>query len=116
MLNVALVRPGCTDYDQQGRIQGTLDIPLCEQGRQEHPETICPPSGELVEDAQERVRAALNKLLRKHAEGKICLVVPEPLASMVKAALTHAELGDLWEGLGGGASCERLQIQPQTAG
>ena len=35
MLNVALVRPGCTDYDQQGRIQGTLDIPLCEQGRQE---------------------------------------------------------------------------------
>src|SRR4051812_37012523 len=35
MLNVALVRPGCTDYDQQGRIQGTLDIRLCEQGRQE---------------------------------------------------------------------------------
>ena len=30
-----LIRPGATEYDQQGRVQGTLDIPLCEDGRQQ---------------------------------------------------------------------------------
>jgi probable phosphoglycerate mutase len=33
MLRLVLVRPGATEYDQQHRIQGTLDIPLSEQGR-----------------------------------------------------------------------------------
>lgn len=35
MLRILLVRPGSTEYDQQGRIQGTLDIPLCEDGRRQ---------------------------------------------------------------------------------
>jgi phosphoserine phosphatase len=34
MLQILLVRPGATEFDRQGRIQGTLDIPLCEDGRQ----------------------------------------------------------------------------------
>ncbi len=28
-----LIRPGCTDFDEQNRIQGTLDIPLNDQGQ-----------------------------------------------------------------------------------
>jgi probable phosphoglycerate mutase len=32
MVRIILVRPGATDYDQQGRIKGTLDIPLNEAG------------------------------------------------------------------------------------
>lgn len=32
MLRVALIRPGCTDYDLQGRIRGTLNVPLSDQG------------------------------------------------------------------------------------
>ena len=35
MDQILLIRPGTTEYDQQGRVQGTLDIPLCEDGRQE---------------------------------------------------------------------------------
>ena len=35
MFQILLIRPGSTEYDQQGRVQGTLDIPLCEDGRQE---------------------------------------------------------------------------------
>lgn len=27
MVQIVLIRPGSTDYDEQGRIQGTLDIP-----------------------------------------------------------------------------------------
>ena len=32
MVRVILIRPGTTDYDEQGRIKGTLDIPLNEFG------------------------------------------------------------------------------------
>src|SRR4051812_42549278 len=32
MVQIVLIRPGSTDYDEQGRIQGTLDIPLNQQG------------------------------------------------------------------------------------
>jgi probable phosphoglycerate mutase len=35
MVQIVLIRPGATEYDLQGRIQGTLDIPLSEQGRDE---------------------------------------------------------------------------------
>src|SRR6185295_13636357 len=35
MVQILLIRPGTTEYDQQGRVQGTLDIPLCEDGRQQ---------------------------------------------------------------------------------
>jgi broad specificity phosphatase PhoE len=35
MFKLLLIRPGVTEYDQQGRIQGTLDIPLCEDGRRQ---------------------------------------------------------------------------------
>ncbi len=34
MPKILLVRPGATEFDRQGRIQGTLDIPLCEDGHQ----------------------------------------------------------------------------------
>jgi broad specificity phosphatase PhoE len=35
MLTILLIRSGITEYDSQGRIQGTLDIPLCEEGRRQ---------------------------------------------------------------------------------
>jgi len=35
MVQLILIRPGLTDYDQQSRIQGTLDIPLNDAGRKQ---------------------------------------------------------------------------------
>src|SRR5262245_56211271 len=35
MVQIVLIRPGATDFDIQGRIQGNLDIPLNDQGRQQ---------------------------------------------------------------------------------
>ncbi|MBW3597967.1 MAG: histidine phosphatase family protein, partial [Planctomycetes bacterium] len=68
---------------------------------QEHPQSVCPPQGEPFAHAQTRVRGALAKLLRKHRSGIIALVAPEPVASLIRSALTHGELGDLWK-----AECE----------
>ena len=172
MTRVVLVRPGTTDFDEQRRITGTLDIPLnafgldqitrtaneliqegidviyaapCQaaeesarvlaqtlqvksktvasltnldhglwQGKlvdevkatqrkvyrqwQEQPETVCPPEGEMLEEARHRVDAALEKLLKKHRNGVIALVVPEPLATLVGCHLTAGAMGDLWQG------------------
>jgi len=171
MLRIVLVRPGCTDFDRQGRIKGTLDIPLCEDGSrqaaqtadqlaefpvdavysapcqsaqqtaaaladsrrlkvkaidelqnvdhglwhgklidevkqtqprvyrqgQDNPDSICPPQGEPIAAGRERVRKALARILKKHGSGMVCLVVPEPLASVVDSELQHRELGDLWD-------------------
>src|SRR5215213_2320310 len=35
MLTILLVRSGTTEFDAQGRIQGTLDVPLCDEGRRQ---------------------------------------------------------------------------------
>ncbi|MCY2964424.1 MAG: histidine phosphatase family protein, partial [Planctomycetota bacterium] len=35
MSRLILVRPGCTDFDEQQRIQGALDLPLSRKGREQ---------------------------------------------------------------------------------
>jgi len=35
MSHIVLIRPGCTDFDEQQRIQGTLDLPLSTRGEQQ---------------------------------------------------------------------------------
>ena len=68
---------------------------------QEQPETLCPPEGETIDHARTRVAAVLTKVLKKHKDGVIGLVVPEPLASVIRDFLGQEELGDLWR-----ANCE----------
>lgn len=188
LLQVVLIRPGETQFDQEGRIQGTLDVPLSRsglveltataddlrdrgleaiycspcssavetastvaevlaikhkpleklrnvdyglwQGMQieevkrkqpkvykqwlEHPETICPPEGETVAAAQERVAISLTKLLKKHKNGAIGLVVPEPLASVVRSYLTGAVLSEVWQNGVDGVNWEAIRVEPEV--
>ena len=171
MTQVVLIRPGATDYDDQGRVQGILDIPLSERGKLQvsalverlggldlaalycgpgealartaeavarlsslrpkrlddlrnldqglwqglqvdevrrrytrvfrqwldDPLTVCPPQGESVVDALERIKAALKPLLRRHRDEVIGLVVADPLAQLVACFLRrepHYRLAD----------------------
>jgi probable phosphoglycerate mutase len=188
MFQILLIRPGATDYERQGRVQGTLDVPLCDDGRREvaelieqlrgtglelvyyspvqsaeetaevigraldvrircldklqnldhglwqgmliedvkvkqpkvyrqwleRPETVCPPEGETLTSARTRAEDVLNRLLKKHPEGVIGLVVPEPMASIVRQLLTHDALGDLWDA-DHQAQLERIVIEPVAA-
>jgi probable phosphoglycerate mutase len=172
MFEIYLIRPGATDFDVQGRIQGTLDVPLSEQGQrqveamieqlrerridavytsphqaaeetgkalaeavglkckplkllenvnlglwqgmlvdqvrtkqprvyrmwQDHPESVCPPEGEMLAVVRERVGEAISKLTKKHKEGAIAVVAPQPLAKIFAQALTRdASPCDLWK-------------------
>lgn len=184
MVEILLVRPGSTDFDEQGRIQGNLDIPLNELGNrevarlvdalrsreiaavysaacqpaeetaaalatalsvkhkrletltnlnhglwqgmmldevkhkhpkvfrkwEEDPDSICPPEGESLADVRERVEPSLKKLLKKHKEGVIVLVAPEPMMSVIRSFLKHEELGNLWNGGAAGGTWEAIHV------
>jgi broad specificity phosphatase PhoE len=188
MVRIVLIRPGATQYIEQGRIQGVLEVPLNEEGAgeaarlstelaglginvvytsdsehavqtakaiatalggklkqleglqnldhglwqgmlieevkrkqpkvyrqwQDQPESVCPPGGELLSDAQERVRAAMTKLLKKHKTGIVGLVVPEPLASLVQAYLEQSEVGDLWRAGAVHGTWEVIEVEPHS--
>jgi phosphoserine phosphatase len=91
MVQLILIRPGCTEFDEQARIQGRLDIPLCETGRKE------------ALAAAESLRAYLPKALYFAA----CRNAEETAAVLGEALkLKPKELDDLqnldqglWQGL-----------------
>ncbi len=187
MVRIVLIRPGATDYDQQGRIQGVLDVPLCDAGAheaarisgelrglgmeliytsaceravqtaseiatalgvkvkrlenmqnldhglwqgmlieevkrkqpkvyrqwQEQPGSICPPEGEMLSQARDRVRAAMARLLKTHKRGVVGLIVPEPLASLVREHLDQGDVGDLWRAGTEHGTWEIINFEPR---
>ena len=188
MVKFVLIRPGSTDYNKQGRIQGTLDVPLSAEGIaeidsavaqleaidmdtiyfapcqaaeetarkiaaaiglkvkkadqlcnldhglwqgmlvdevkrkhpkiykqwQDHPDSICPPEGEMLIDARVRIQAVINKLLKRHKKGVVGLVVPEPLASMVVGYLEQEKVGDLWKATAQAGIWQVIDVEPQS--
>jgi broad specificity phosphatase PhoE len=56
----------------------------------EEPLTVCPPHGETVENALERIRAALRPLIKRHRDESIGLVVAEPIAQLIAGYLRQA--------------------------
>ena len=81
---------------------------------QEQPETVCPPNGEPLFQAEERLRPAIAKLLRRHPEGAVGVVVAEPMRNLVRRLLTHAPLGDLWRATQEHEAVEVLTVDPET--
>jgi len=168
--HLIVIRAGATDYDLQGRIRGTLDMPLSTggaaaakragerlvadpptaiyasadetaeetariigsacgmkpkhlsnlgnvdmglwQGRlveeirdtqprlhrqwQDNPWSVAPPEGELLEEACERVEAAIEKIFKRHPGGTVAVVVPRPLDAIVTWLVSGRSMGDLW--------------------
>lgn len=171
---VVLIHPCCTDFDEQNRVQGRLNLPLnargeaqlqelatqlqaapmdviytsrCEPARstaaalgealgltvkelddlenldqglwqglqvedlrrkhpkvfrqwQEAPETVCPPQGETVEAALDRIRHAFEKPLRRGIP--FAIVAPDPLAELIAYYLTGRKIE-----LGSSLCCEK---------
>jgi len=191
MLRILLIRPGATEFDEQGRIQGTLDIPLSHDGRrqvdeviaavqdvamdaiysspcqaaqqtaealaalrglkarpleklhnlnqglwqgmlisdvktkqpkvfrqwQEQPERVCPPQGETLLGAKQRIAEVLRKLLKKHKlAGSIAIVAPEPLATVIRHVLCQDDLADLWQTCLGCGKWETVEVDVALAG
>lgn len=188
MLQIALIHPGTTDYDQQGRLQGNLAVPLNEQGgaecaqvaqelddkgvsvvyaaaclpavetgeaiaehleiklkkldklenincglwqgmlvddiKRKHPkvyrqwaemsENVCPPEGETMADVKQRLQVSLKKLLKKHSDGTIALVLPSPLSELAVQLLGAGEFGAVWKVNAEYGHWEMLGVEPPS--
>ncbi len=68
---------------------------------QELGESVCPPGGETFDSARCRVTKALRKILKKEQSTTVVLVIPDPLASVVRGMFQGENLADLW-----GAECD----------
>ena len=62
---------------------------------QENPETICPPEGEMLQAARDRIDFFLNRVYKKHKSGSIMVVVAEPLAALLVSVLEQSKLKDI---------------------
>jgi broad specificity phosphatase PhoE len=192
--SLVVIQSGATAYDLQGRIRGTLDMPLCTEGVaaaeqtaesllktassrgpmaalytaatscavetariiggvvgltprrvagldnldqglwqgmlvdeirrrqpklsrqwQENPWSVSPPDGELVADACDRVEAALERMLKRHAGGRVGLVVPRPLDQVVRWLTGGEAIGDLWTQDAATASASEIAMAEQWA-
>ena len=81
---------------------------------QDQPGSVRPPEGETLAEATERVDRVVEKLLKRHREGVIAIVLPEPLASLLKVRLHQGKLGDLWQATASHGNWELLEITPEN--
>ena len=63
---------------------------------QDFPETVCPPDGETLQAARERLQGVLAKMAKKHKSDTVAVVVPEPLARVLLNVVRDDALGNLW--------------------
>ena len=75
----------------------------------DEPRTICPPLGETIDEAQDRIRALLKTLLKRHRDEMIALVVAEPLARLVSLQLRRIREVNL-EDLSHPGSFEQIEV------
>ena len=100
----------------QGLWQGqTIDaiksqFPKVYRRWQEHPETVCPPEGEMVSAARERLAEVLAKIQKRTRDGVIAVVVAEPMARILRALLKQEELKDLWNASANGEDWELIEV------
>jgi broad specificity phosphatase PhoE len=80
----------------------------------EDPMTVCPPQGETIEDALERLRSALRPLIRRHRDEAIGLVVAEPFAQLVSGYLRQDPQVQLDDDVPTGGF-ERIEVSPDLA-
>ena len=82
----------------QGRLVEEIRDTQPRQNRQwqDNPWSVAPPEGELLEDACERVEAAIEKIFKRHPGGTVAMVVPRPLDAIVTWLVSGRSMGDLW--------------------
>ncbi len=78
------------------------------------PVTVCPPHGETVENALERIRNALRPLIRRHHDEAIGLVVGEPIGQLIACHLRRDPRVQLEDHVPTGVF-ERIEVTPNSA-
>lgn len=64
---------------------------------EEDPWTVVPPDGEPLAAARDRIAAAIGKILSRHPEGPVAVVVPAPIDRIIREVIVGEPAGDLWQ-------------------
>ena len=62
---------------------------------QEQPETVCPPEGEMLRSARDRIDTFLSKIYKKHKSGVVVVVAADPCAAIVASILQQTPIQDV---------------------
>lgn len=69
------------------------------------PDSVRPPGGETIAEAQKRLKAELRRIVKRH-KGGAAVVVCRPVAlGVLKCTLTDTPLEELWRNVHAGAAC-----------
>jgi len=63
---------------------------------QDDPWSVVAPEGETLEEARGRVEKALERIFKRHREGRVAVVAPAPLDALIRWLVSGQPLGDLW--------------------
>ncbi len=77
------------------------------------PVTVCPPQGETIENALDRIKQALRPLIRRHQDEAIGLVVGDPIAQLIACYLRRDPRVQLDDRVPTGGF-ERIEITPEV--
>lgn len=91
MLRILLIRPGATEFDEQGRIQGTLDIPLSDAGRRQTKDVV----GQVQSESITAVYSSPCQAAKQTAEALAAVVGAK---NKVLKELHNIDHG-LWQGM-----------------
>jgi broad specificity phosphatase PhoE len=75
------------------------------------PVTVCPPRGETIASALQRIRSALRPLIRRHSDETIGLIVGEPIARLIACHLRRDPRVQLDDHMPTGGF-ERIEVAP----
>jgi broad specificity phosphatase PhoE len=78
------------------------------------PTTICPPQGEMIHSALNRVKAVLKPLIKRHRDEVIGVVAPEPVGQLIAGWLRRSSQPQLQEPFPTGGF-ERIPVPPELA-
>ena len=82
----------------------------------EQPETVCPPEGESLADARQRLHQVLTKLAKKHKAGEtIAMLVSPPLATVLSGLLRDEAVGGFCQSADGGLRMWEKLAYPRSA-
>ena len=62
---------------------------------QEQPETVCPPEGEMLRSARDRIDTFLSKIYKKYKSGVVVVVAADPCAAIVASILQQTPIQDV---------------------
>jgi len=77
---------------------------------EEDPWTVVPPDGEPLAAARDRIASAIGKILSRHPEGPVAVVVPAPIDRIIRTVITGESVGDLWQIADSGPALVELRV------